>query len=243
MKRFFPLMLSLCFLFTIAPVAYAADDLSVPEISVSKNARVTSSIGTEYEYISIIDKEAGTAQAVQKNLLTGEYTYGPVVAFSSVGSADALDEAAVTRASPTYHQDTFSNIEYDIWVRSNETEWLLQRPQDDVKQYYFRTLEVAKNETELGNFKISVDALNDYEFKLIADVGTAIFDVAMALCTSYAALHTYGMLTTEALVQVEQAIFSSYDAVVSMRTFGTYFNTAAAAYFDVFDVSDVFYDD
>lgn len=107
MKRFFPLMLSLCFLFTIAPVAYAADDLSVPEISVSKNARVTSSIGTEYEYISIIDKEAGTAQAVQKNLLTGEYTYGPVVAFSSVGSADALDEAAVTRASPTYHQDTF----------------------------------------------------------------------------------------------------------------------------------------
>ena len=243
MKKLFSLILSLCFLLAATPVAFAADNLSSSEISTNENTVVTSSVGSEFEQISIIDKANGTAQAVQRNLNTGEYTYGPVIEFSEINSAQALNSPAATSSRPTYHQDTFSNIEYDIWVRSNETEWLLERPQDDVRQYYFRTYEVSSNATELSHFRSNVDALNDYEFVLIGDIGTAIFDAAIALCTSYAAIHTYGMLSTEALVQVEQAIFSSYNAVISMRTFGTYFNNAAASYFDVFDVSDVFYDD
>lgn len=246
MKKLFSLILVLCFLLSTVPVALAADKPRPSEfsdISLSETATVTSSIGSKYEYISVIDKANGTAQAVQKDLLTGEYIYGPVVEFSSIDSANAANKPATTRIGATYHQDTFSNIEYDIWVRANETEWRLERPQDEFRQYYFMTLEVKKNKTELKNFRSNVDALNDYEFILIGDLGTAIFDVAIALCTSYAAIQTYGMLSAEALVQVEQALYSTYNAAVSLKTFGTYYNNAAMSYFDARDVSDIYFDD
>lgn len=249
MKKTFTAFLSLCLIIATIPAAFAVEQTGVeeespviPGIAVCKNSTITSTVGAQTEYFSIIDTENGTAQAVQKDRLTGEYTYGPVITMASIVDEDVLDTPGVmaTATSPTYHQDTFSNIEYDIWERASESEWLLQRPKDDFRQFSFMTNEEYGNSSQLYNFKRCVDALNFSEFNLIANATNAVFNTAIALTTSYAAINTFGCLTVEAAIAVKEACFSTADAIDAFSVFVTDYNSAARGYFSVYDVSNVY---
>lgn len=239
MKRLISMFLAVCLSFATVPAVFAAEfPISVPGLAVSDSAAITTTMDEQYEYFSIVDSENGTAQAVLKDRQTQEYIYGPVIEIDSIG--EGIDDTTIvpSRASnPTYHQDTFSNYEYDIWEYVADSDWLLQRPKDEFRQYSFMTLEDGNNWRELVHFRQCVDDLNDQEFVVIGYVGDAALKVAVALATSYAAASSYGALTPAAWSAVWDAIDASSTAINALETFGAMYNDCAYAYFDALDVS------
>lgn len=245
MKRIVSILLSLVMLLTMVPSAFATESVvKIPGLSVSRSASIGIASDSEYEYISILDMEKGTAQAVIRSIQTGEYSYGPVVVIDSITRSDDSNNPSLfpLAMSPTSHQDTFSNYEYDIWEMVEDTEWRLERPKDEIRQYYFMTIQVSKNWDELLNFRNCVDDLNDIELALIGDVGMTTVKAIIALATSLAAKTTYGALSPVAWDSVADAVQTGISAYGTFTSFCDIYNSTAKAYSDAFEVSDVFYD-
>ena len=245
MKRIVSILLSLVMLLTMVPSAFATESATkIPGISVSRSASIGTSRDSEYEYISIIDRERGTAQAAKRDLQTGEYSYGPIVVIDSItGNGDNnIPSSSLLAMDPTSHQDTFSNYEYDIWEMGEDTEWRLERPKDAFRQYYFMTNQVSKNWNELLDYRDIVDELNDIELTLIGDVGMATLKIIVAVVTSQAATTTYGVLSPAAWESVASAVDAGITALSSFNSYCGIYNSTAQAYFDAYEVSDVFFD-
>lgn len=127
----------------------------------------------EVEYLTIIDEEKGTVQAVRRNTVTGESIYGPLISVNN--KTENPYKYGVSTRAKKIHQDTFLNYEYDIWETSPR-EWNLERPNTVFNQYYFKVYENASNKSELRNWKSDVDALNAQEWAVIGGVGLSVFN-------------------------------------------------------------------
>lgn len=248
-KKVISFVLTLVMSLSLCVPAFASDELMVQSdletvdrtmLQASESAVISSTADDEYEYISIVDFQNGTVQAVLKNISTGEYIYGRIIELNPTSDEETGNcPQRASRPRPTYHQDTFSNIEYDIWVKT-KTEWCLERPDDEIRQHRFYTLETARNASALANFRNSVDSLNDYEFVLIGDIGSAVLNTITAMSALYASAQTFGTLTPAAVTEITNAIKAGYDVIVSLNTFADIYNCAARAYFRAYDLSKVY---
>lgn len=240
MKRLISLFLAICLSFATVPMAFASESpITVPGLTVSSDAEISSAMDEENVYYFIYDWENGTAQAVVENRQTGELFYCPVVGFDSISADDDETTNVPSRSSsPTYHQDTFSNFEYDIWEGVIDSDWLLQRPRDEFRQYEFMTFEDSDNRSELVNFRRCVDSLNDQELYVIAVVGDFVLKSIVAGMTSAAAYSTYGVLSPAAVTALLEAYDASDPAFESLHYLADLYNSCAYAYFDALEVSN-----
>lgn len=237
MKKLLSILLSVCLMSTLAAPAFAAEPQGSipPELVADATKTIGSSQDENFEYYSVIDNENKTAQAIWKDLSTGEYIYGPKVSFaqSTQDSPLRAPDHSIT------HQDTFLNYEYDIYPNKSPVEWSLQRPNIAIfSQYYFMVYENTSNRRYLEYYQDDVEALNDQEWTTIGYIGIGVFETVEALMTSQAAISTYGVLTGEAAVSIVDAISAIGDAADAVFTLIDYYNDCSESYRDVLNNTD-----
>lgn len=242
MKKLLAVFMSVCLMFTITIPAFAASSEKnvPPELVASDTTKVGSAKSERYEYFAVVDTVGKTAQAVCKDLITGEYVYGPKVPFAQRDAAEYVREPEMRAPDySTTHQDTFLNYEYDIYTNQNPIEWSLQRPNLSVfSQYYFMVYENSSNLRYLEYYQDAVDGLNDQEWATIAYVGVAAFETIEAVIASYAAMNTYGTLTPVAADAIADAIGAGLDAYDAIDYLVDCYNNCAYYYRTVLNRTD-----
>ena len=242
MRKLLAIFMSVCLLCaaTVPAFAVSSDKEVPPDLVASETRKITSAKNDRYEVYSVIDTEGKTAQAVRKDLITGEYVYGPKVPFAQRDAAEYVREPAMR--APDYsitHQDTFLNYEYDIYTNQNPIEWSLQRPDFAIfSQYYFMVYENSSNLRYLEYYQDDVNALNDQEWVTIGYVGMAVFETLEALIDSHAAISTYGVLSGEAAVSIIEAIDAGITAAGEIETLIDYYNDCSGSYRNVLNRTD-----
>lgn len=242
MKRMLAIIMSICLMCAVTVPAFAvsSDKVVPPELVASETKKISSAKSERYEVFSVIDMENKTAQAIRKDLITGEYVYGPKVPFAQREAAEYVQEPAVR--APDYsitHQDTFLNYEYDIYTNQSPIEWDLQRPNLAVfSQYYFMVYENSSNLRYLEYYQDDVNALNDQEWVTIGYVGVAAFETIEALIDTHAAISTYGVLSGEAAVSIVEAIDAGITAAGEIELLIDYYNDCSNSYRTVLNRTD-----
>lgn len=239
MKKLLSIIVTLCLLSTMVTpaIAVSAEPSVPPELIESETRIVGSSKDENFEYFSVIDTEAQTAQAIHKDLSTGEYIFGPKISFAYQEEGHIPMPCAPDYS--TTHQDTFLNYEYDIYTSESPIEWNLERPDIAAfSQYYFMVYENSSNLYYLERFQNSVDNLNDQELLTIGLIGMAVFKTAVALITTEAAISTYGMLSAEAVVAIAEALDAGDEADDAIATLVSYYNHCSTTYRNVLNHTD-----
>ena len=140
MKKVLSIVLSLVMLLSMSVTAFAAEnrpvavDNSAVQIVEANGVRTATYSDETTTYIVTYDTVKNTICVSQKDIETGEISYGTTVSTN-------VSTVTTRAASSTIHQDTFSNYEYDIYT-GNPNEWNLERPDDDGSgQVYFMVYE------------------------------------------------------------------------------------------------------
>ena len=148
MKKVLSIVLSLVMLLSMSVTAFAAENQSLAvgnstvQIVEANDVRTATYSDETTTYIVTYDTVKNTIRVSQKDIETGEISYGTTVSTN-------VSTVATRAASSTIHQDTFSNYEYDIYT-VNPNEWNLEHPDDDGSgQVYFMVYENSSNEDEL----------------------------------------------------------------------------------------------
>lgn len=144
MKKVLSIVLSLVMLLSMSVTAFAAEnrpvavDNSAVQIVEANGVRTATYSDETTTYIVTYDTVKNTICVSQKDIETGEISYGATVSTN-------VSTVTTRAASSTIHQDTFSNYEYDIYT-GNPNEWNLERPDDDGSgQVYFMVYENSSN--------------------------------------------------------------------------------------------------
>ena len=171
MKKLLSIILCFTLILSLSATAFAAE---------LDNAYVEDNI----EYLTIYDEENNTVQAVQRNIITNECVYGPVITIEDISQVPQT-----TALGADVHQDTFLNFEYDIWYdTAHGDEWNLERPNEMFSQQYFKTYQTTANYDMLRAYKSDVDDLNAAELAAIPVIGVAAFNIVKAAIVSHAAV-------------------------------------------------------
>ena len=114
-KKVISFVLTLVMSLSLCVPAFASDELMVQSdletvdrtmLQASESAVISSTADDEYEYISIVDFQNGTVQAVLKNISTGEYIYGRIIELNPTSDEETGNcPQRASRPRPTYHQD------------------------------------------------------------------------------------------------------------------------------------------
>ena len=178
------------------------------------------------EYLTIYNEENNTVQAVQRNIITNECVYGPVITIEDVAQVPQT-----TALGADVHQDTFLNFEYDIWYdTANGDEWNLERPGEIFSQQYFKTYQTTANYDMLRAYKSDVDDLNAAELAAIPLIGVAAFNIVKAAIVSHAAVTTGGTLTAAAIASIKTAAKATGAAAVAIGLVCSTYNDCALSF-------------
>lgn len=228
MKKLISVFLTVVMLLSMSLTAFAAEN----EPQYIENG---------IEYITVHDEVNNTVQAIQRNVVTGECVYGPLISVPFASEIEHTPMPAVFGSD--IHQDTFLNFEYDIW-ETNPREWNLERPTSIFDQAYFRCYQNDSNRSELNDFKEDVDALNAQEWVVIGGIGLTAYNVVKAYIESHAAIASGGILTAAAIDSIKDACVSLGATTVAIGLLCTTYNNCAMSYKDALYATDnIHYDE
>lgn len=237
MKKVLSIVLSLVMLLSMSVTAFAAEnrpvavDNSAVQIVEANGVRTATYSDETTTYIVTYDTVKNTICVSQKDIETGEISYGATVSTN-------VSTVTTRAASSTIHQDTFSNYEYDIYT-GNPNEWNLERPDDDGSgQVYFMVYENSSNEDELDAWFEAVNALNDKEWEAVSACGVSMVTSFAAGFISGMAVATGGVLTPGAITAIVGAVGATGAAEVLLFQVGTCCNVCRLAYQDVYNATD-----